>query len=84
MMSSAPGCNISVADNPPCPGVKPMSSAPTRLAAVCSTPKPLQPSRTAPICVANCAASDSTAAPSGRARAPCPRITSGFCALTDW
>ena len=46
--SSAPGFAISSADLPPCPGTKPISSAPTRDAAVCSTEKPFQPSLIAP------------------------------------
>ena len=54
--------------------------APTRPAAVCSTLKPFQPSRTMFAASAIWRASASTAAPSARARAPMPTISIGFFA----
>src|SRR5262249_57552938 len=53
-------------------GKKPRSSAPAREAAVCNTPNPFQPSAIAPAASAALAASERTAAPSLRAKAPWP------------
>ncbi len=62
-----------------------MSRPPTRAAAVCSTAKPFQSAVTAPTACASLAARPRTAAPSGRAMAPCPTMTSGrsaFCSTS--
>src|SRR6266852_5221383 len=80
-VSSAPARRISFMPRPGPVGTKPMSNAPTRAAAVCSTQKPFQSSLTAPISSASLAASAATAAPSGRASAPWPMMIIGHGAL---
>src|SRR5882672_4667965 len=75
-----PKVAISAVLSPPSPGTKPMSSPPTRAAALCSTQKPFQPSLTAPNPTAALAASERIVAPSGRASAPAPTRTSGLFA----
>src|SRR5229473_3738994 len=71
---------IAAVSRPPAPGTSPRSRPPTRAAALCSTLKPFQPSRTILALSASLRASARIAAPSDRASAPCPRISIGLLA----